>query len=171
MGTVAPLVPIAAALAAILSLGVSRPLAAQIPGSELGDGSRARSEYLEAVFGEVKLILEEWRDALHKGDMKRVRQMFTDDGLFSPAEGWYVQGREAVVDSLNSRGARVKGYHAALIDFTASGGLAYYLGRVSYQIDTAGGARSVAGTFVMVLYQSGRRWKIRSYIERDGSSN
>lgn len=155
------------ALVAIIAFVGHSPAWAQIPGSELGDGSRARSEYLASTYSEVKLILDDWRDAFQKGDLKRLRQMFTDDGLYSPAEGWYVQGREPVIDSLTARAGRLKGYHSSLLDFTASGGLAYYLGRVSYLLDLPGASRQVNGTFVMVLYQGGRRWKVRSYIERE----
>ena len=76
-----------------------------------------------------------------------------------------MQGRGSVADTLATRVGRVKSYHASLLDFTASGGLAYYLGRMSYRLEGGAGA-DVTGTFVMVLYLDGRRWKIRSYVER-----
>ena len=91
--------------------------------------------------------------------------MFTDDGLFSPTEGWYVQGRTALVDTMRLRIPRIQNYHATVIDFTASGGLAYYLGRMSYH-RLGGAGADVSGTFIMVLFLDGRRWKIRSYVER-----
>ncbi|MFN0177762.1 MAG: YybH family protein [Gemmatimonadales bacterium] len=154
--------------AALLS-GV-RPVAAQIPGDELGSGSRARSEYLETTYGDVKLLLAEWQESIQKHDIKRMSRLFTTDGLFAPIEGYYVQGREAIADTLTGRSPRVRGYHASLIDFTASGGLAYYLGRVGYRLDDGkGSGRDVNGTFVMVLYQEGRRWRVRSYIERNSA--
>ena len=92
-------------------------------------------------------------------------RMFTDDGLYSPVDGWYAQGRQALTDTLTNRLAAVKNYHASLIDFTASGGLAYYLGRMRYRVD-GGAGTDVSGTFVMVFYLSGRTWRIRSYVER-----
>lgn len=144
------------------------PLSGQIPGSELPNGSRARTEYLEATYTDVKVLLAEWHDHLKSGDVKKLSRLFTADGLFAPVEGYYVQGRDAVADSLTSRAARLKGYHATLLDFTASGGLAYYLGRMGYRLDGPAGGREVNGTFVMVLYQEGRRWRIRSYFERPG---
>ncbi|MBM4185931.1 MAG: nuclear transport factor 2 family protein [Gemmatimonadetes bacterium] len=140
---------------------------AQIPGSELPNGSRARSEYLEATYTDVKAVLAEWHDHLRGGDVKKLTRLFTADGLYAPIEGYYVQGRDAVADSLTSRLSRIRGYHASLLDFTASGGLAYYLGRMGYRLDGPGEAgRDVSGTFVMVLYQEGRRWRVRSYLER-----
>lgn len=148
----------------------TRPVAAQIPGDELGSGSRARSEYLETTYGDVKLLLAEWQESIQKNDVKRMSRLFTTDGLFAPIEGYYVQGREPIADTLTGRGPRVRGYHASLIDFTASGGLAYYLGRVGYRLDDGkGSGRDVNGTFVMVLYQEGRRWRVRSYIERSSA--
>ena len=56
-------------------------------------------------------------------------------------DGWYVQGRGSVADTLATRVGRVKSYHASA-------------------------GADVTGTFVMVLYLDGRRWKIRSYVER-----
>jgi len=146
-------------------LALAGPVAGQIPGDELPVMSRARNDYLANTYGEVKLILAEWQELHSKGDWKRLTRLFTDDALFSPVDGWYVQGRESLADTLTARTGRVKSYHATLLDFTASGGLAYYLGRMSYRLE--GGAGSdVSGTFVMVLYLDGRRWRIRSYVER-----
>lgn len=156
--------------AAALAVVLSNSVAAQVPGSELPNAARARNEYLETTYADVKLVLAEWTDQIRSHDVKRLGRLFTADGLFAPVEGFYVQGRDPIIDSLTSRAGRVRGYHASLIDFTASGGLAYYLGRMGYHLgDGRGGGRDVNGTFVMVLYQEGRRWKIRSYIERNAA--
>ncbi len=142
--------------------------AAQIPGDELPQISRVRDQYLQTTYGEVKEVLADWQKYQNENDVKRLRSMFTRDGFYSPVEGWFVQGRENVADTLTGRLPRVKGYHTSLLDFTASGSIAYYLGRLSYLLDNPGAARQVSGTFVMVLYQEGRTWRVRSYVERDG---
>lgn len=150
------------ALAGLLLAG---PVAAQIPGDELPSQSRVRGEYLSATYTDIKQILAEWSEHHQSGDVKKLVRMFTDDGLYSPVDGWYAQGRQALTDTLTNRLAAVKNYHASLIDFTASGGLAYYLGRMRYRVD-GGAGTDVSGTFVMVFYLSGRTWRIRSYVER-----
>ena len=148
-----------------LLLALAGSALAQIPGDELPVMSRSRNEFLANTYAEVKQILADWQALQTKGDAKQVGRLFTEDGLYSPAAGWYVQGRAALADTLVARIGRVRNYHATLLDFTASGGLAYYLGRMSYRLEGGAGV-DVAGTFVMVLYLDGRRWKIRSYVER-----
>lgn len=156
----APTVPQVLAAAVFASSSV-----AQVPGDELPRAGRARTEFLAATLADVKLVMTEWLNNHRQADGAGLARMFTDDGLFSPAGGWSVQGRKTIADTLVARIAKVKSYHATLLDFTASGGLAYYLGRMSYHLEEGPGL-DVRGTFVMVLYQEGRRWKVRSYVER-----
>lgn len=148
---------------------VGSPAAAQVPGDELPGIGRIRNEFLTATFTDIKQVLSDWQEHHRKGDVKRLARMFTEDGLFSPASGWYVQGRSAVADTFAARLGKMRNYHTSLIDFTASGGLAYYLGRMSYSLGEGAGS-DVMGTFVMVLYQEGRSWRVRSYVERPGPS-
>lgn len=152
-------------LAAAAVVGLASPARAQIPGDELPSNARVRNDYLAATYSDVKQILLDWQDFHRANDAVKLGKLFTDDGLFSPVEGWYVQGRADLVDSMRVRIPRVQNYHSSLIDFTASGGLAYYLGRMNYHRADGAGV-DVAGTFVMVLYLNGRHWKIRSYVER-----
>lgn len=153
------------AVAGLLQLALSGPVSGQIPGDELPVMSRSRNEFLANTYAEVKQILADWQTFHSRGDAKQLTRLFTEDGLYSPVDGWYVQGRAALADTMATRVGRVKGYHATLLDFTASGGLAYYLGRMRYRLEGGAGV-DVTGTFVMVLYLDGRRWKIRSYVER-----
>ena len=152
-------------VALTMALAVAPSLAAQMPGDELPQMSRARNEYLSSAYAGAKQVLADWQEQHRKNDAEKLARLFTDDGLFSPTEGWYVQGRTALVDTMRLRIPRIQNYHATVIDFTASGGLAYNLGRRSYH--RLGGAEAdVSGTYIMVLYLDGRRWKIRSYVER-----
>ena len=144
-----------------------RRLAAQIPGDELPQMSRVRDQYLRNTYSEVREVVSDWQEYQNSNDVKRLRSMLTADGFYSPVEGWFVQGRRSVSDTLVQRLPRVKGYHTSLLDFTASGSLAYYVGRLSYLLDQPGSARQISGTFVMILYQEGRTWRVRSYVERE----
>jgi hypothetical protein len=156
-------------LAAFGVLAAGAPPAwAQMPGDELPNTSRVRNEFLASTYADVKLILADWQTHLRSNNAVKLGKLFTEDGLYSPVEGWYVQGRTALVDTMAVRIPKIQSYHQSLIDFTASGGLAYYLGRMSYR-RAEGAGTDVNGTFVMVLYLDGRRWKIRSYVERLGA--
>jgi ketosteroid isomerase-like protein len=157
---------LAPALAA--TLAAAAPARAQIPGDELPQLGRMRLEYLNTTFGDVKGLLADWSTRLARGDARRAAQLFTADGLFSPAEGWYAQGRAAVADTLAARLPILRGYHTSFLDFSASGNLAYYMGRFRYEHGPPAASRVVTGTFVMVLYLDGRNWRIRSYVERLG---
>jgi uncharacterized protein (TIGR02246 family) len=144
----------------------STPAHAQRPGDELPGNERIRYQYLAETLGQVKDFLTEWREVQTKGDLKNALKLFTDDALFSPADGWYVRGRDEIADSLTARFPRLHGYYTTVIDFSASSSLAYCLGKVRYVLSGEPEPRSVAATFSMVLYRDGRRWKIRSYLER-----
>jgi ketosteroid isomerase-like protein len=153
----------------VLGTGVigSTAGAAQIPGDELPSFGRVRSEYLTSTYGDVKLLLADWMEFHRERDAVKLARLLTEDALYSPIDGWYVQGRKPVADTIAGRLKGVSNYHVSLIDFTASGGLAYYLGRMRYRLSgDAERAADIAGTFVMVLYLDGRRWRVRSYVER-----
>jgi ketosteroid isomerase-like protein len=156
------------ATALVLSLSAARA-SAQRPGDELPGYDRARQEYLLMVLADVKTMLGKWRDENTTAgrDRRELPKLLTDDALFSPVEGWTVQGRDLVRDSLVSRFSRIKGYYLTLLDFTASGSLAFCMGRLAYQLDENSSSRPVAGTFTMVLWLDGHRWRVRSYLERE----
>lgn len=153
---------------ALFVAAMAVPSAAQIPGDELPAMGRIRNEYLATTFTDIKLVMTDWTEHHRRGDLRRLLRLFTDDGFYSPVEGWYVQGREGLTDTLTVRLPQVRNYHTSLLDFTASGGLVYYMGRMSYRLEGPT-PTDVRGTFVMVLYQQGRSWRIRSYVERPSS--
>ncbi|MEO8448213.1 MAG: nuclear transport factor 2 family protein [Gemmatimonadota bacterium] len=145
----------------------SRPLAAQQPGDELQSLSRARDEYLRSTYGELKIVLEEWKDLHARRDVPKLTKLFDEAGLYSPVDGWIAQGRAEIMDSLKVRLPRMQSYSTTLVDFTAGGSLAYYMGRMQYQLDSGAAAgTTVIGTFVLVLHLDGHHWKVRSYVER-----
>lgn len=154
----------ACVLVALILPGVAP---AQIPGDELPVMGRIRNEYLATTYTDIKQVLADWTEHHRQSDFRRLVRQFTEDGLYSPVEGWYVQGRESLTDTLTTRLTHVRNYYTSLLDFTASGGLVYYMGRMSYRLEGPVPA-DVRGTFVMVLYQQGRNWRIRSYVERAG---
>ena len=94
------------AVAGLLLLALSGPASGQIPGDELPVMSRSRNEFLANTCGEVKQVLADWQTFHTKGDAKQLTRLFTEDGLFSPVDGWYVQGRAALADTMATRVGR-----------------------------------------------------------------
>ena len=152
-------------LCQILVMGGWRVAAAQIPGDEMERGSRSfRASYLSATFEELKPVLNEWRD-YH--DFKSLLKIMTEDATYYPVDGGLLLHKKEIEDSLALRLPRVQGYYSSVTDYSASGGLAYFLGRFSYRLtDAVGKSRELNGSFVMVLFLDGRNWRVRSYVER-----
>ncbi len=147
-------------------------LTAQIPGDEMERGNRNfRNEYLSQTYQDLKPLFEDWRELHSKHDLKSLLKIITEDAVYSPVEGVILQHRSEIGDSLARRLPKVQGYWSSVIDFTASGGLAYFLGRFSYHLSEADGkGRDMTGTFTMVWFLDGRNWRVRSYVERRDDS-
>ena len=73
------------------------------------------------------------------------------------------------VDSLAARLPRMTGYWLTPDDFDASSNLAFIQGTFGYDLKGSAATSTVRGSFVMVLYDQGGRWMIRSYLERRSS--
>lgn len=143
------------------------PLQAQAPNSHLDGVNRVKARFLEESLREVTKFLVRWRDALASDDAKKVTEYFTDDGFLSLSRGESVQGRRDVRSQFESLLPVLEGFNSTLIDFTASGGMAYQYGRYTQLIkDERGITTPERGTYVLILYRDGRDWKIRSYVER-----
>ncbi len=149
-----------------LILGLA-PLQAQVPNAHLDGVNRIRSKFLEESLREVTTFLVRWRDALASDDAKKVTEYFTEDGFLSLSRGEAVQGRRDVRSQFEALLPALEGFNSTLIDFTASGGMAYQYGRYTQAIkDERGITTPERGTYVLILYRDGRDWKIRSYVER-----
>lgn len=154
-------------VAAILSLVLVGDGGAQIPGeSAYGPKISMRQQYLAQTFEEVRGTLNEWQELIRKRDLNRLKKMVTDEVLFSQADGTTLKGKEAVGDSLALRLPRIGGYGLIPEDFDASGEVAYIMGSVRYDLQHPTRPTTVSGNFMMVLFQRGPNWRIRSYIER-----
>lgn len=145
-------------------------LAAQYPGQTVEPGwERVRSQYVSQMFQEILPVLEAWRSRLELGDVKGLTDLMEPEMLFSPATGWLAWDRREAAESLTVRREVIRGYFASPLDFTASGNLAYLFGRVAYSAAREGAPpREVRGSFTMVLFLRGSRWKVRAYLERAG---
>jgi hypothetical protein len=64
---------------------------------------------------------------------------------------------------------RLSGYGRFILDFDASGSMAYVYASVHSQTATTAGRQSVGAEASIVLVQRGSSWQIRSYLERPRS--
>lgn len=156
----------AAFICVCVALGLA-PLQAQAPNAHLDGVNRVKAKFLEESLREVTGFLTRWRDALASDDAKKVTEYFTEDGFLSLSRGESVQGRRDVRAQFEALLPVLEGFNSTLIDFTASGGMAYQFGRYTQVIrDERGITTPERGTYVLILYRDGRDWKIRSYVER-----
>jgi ketosteroid isomerase-like protein len=155
-----------AALAAFLAFLAHAPAAAQMMGESSGTVDTQRRQYLGTVYTDVEARVQEWKQSLETDDLRRVMQHYSDDAMIVPAGGAAVKGKRAVTAAVDSLLKATRGYQTRMTDFSASGEMAYYAGRYTYFVDLPGGESNIReGNFVLVLYQEGRSWRIRSYVE------
>lgn len=156
-------------LAAWATFGaISAPaVSAQIPGQSVFESHRSlREEFLAKTLADVKAATTDWTAALNAKSKARIAAFVEEGALAASLEGWLVQGRAAVVDSLVAFAGRSSAYGLTILDFDAGGSMAYVFGQVYYQTTGAEGRRPVVADVTMVMVQRGQYWKVRAYIER-----
>lgn len=150
----------------LLALARANPAAAQIPGeSVFSNKGNVHDEFLAKALEEVRLDLTRWNAAINRGDPKKLKELTVPDLFLGPSEGWLARGPEAF-DSIAVYVPRMGGYLATIIDFDASGSMAYVYASVRYQYAGAKGREYRDCEATIVLVQRGDTWKVRSYIER-----
>lgn len=158
--------PVVASLVVLLIVSPGATATAQIPGESIfSNKGNVRDEYVAKAYEEVRRSLSEWNDAINRGDSKKLRSLVTPDLFLGPAEGWLARGPEAL-DSLAVYAPRMGGYLATIIDFDASGSIAYVYASIRYQYAGSKGRQYRELEAAMVLFQRGDQWRLRSYIER-----
>ncbi len=153
-------------LALLLAALAAVPVAAQSQHfRQPGGPDQVRAQFLAEVAKGVEESVTRFREAIEARDPTRVAGLFQEGALYSPADGASHYGHAAIREAF---GVRLPGRGPLLltrVDFSASGSLAYQFGRYFYG-PGPGGDGAESGTYVLVLYQEGRVWKVRSYVER-----
>ena len=154
----------------LLLLSLPAVAHAQYPGQEVEPPyAKIRAQYNSMMFKEVSVVLGSWRESLNRRDSTAVVGLIEEDALVSLADGVIARDRRQAMENLLRPGRAILGYITTPFDFTASGNLAYVFGRVGYtMVGPAALRREVRGTFTMVLFLRGNRWRVRAYIEREG---
>ena len=158
----------AIALSVLFTAAAAASAGAQIPGGSPSLSGDSRRGYLSEAYRAVDIVVVQWETAWLSADMKDLMSLYTDDAVYLPASASKAsQGRREVQATLQALLPSRKDIHTRMVDFTASGDMAYYAGKYFFQTDPAAGpVRNETGTFVFIFQHQGREWKIRSHVEK-----
>lgn len=152
--------------ALLLSLASAGPVLGQLPGSGLPSARSQTQRFLADVDAEIQPMFIRWKRAWEADDAGAVAALFDADGFYAPADGPTARGREEIVGVLRQALPTRRLFRRTVADFTASGSLAYYSGRFSYQVDPVRGSTyTLEGNYMLVFHRAGRSWLIRGYLE------
>lgn len=155
-------------IALLAALILPAPLAGQVHHSRTPTAEAVRLEYLNEVSKGIQETVTRLRAAVASKDVDHLARLFVDGALYSPSTGESHYGIEAIRAAFRTRLGLVGQMLLTKVDFTASGNIAYQFGRYTYAAGPDGRGRE-EGTYVLVLYQAGRDWKIRSLVERENT--
>lgn len=152
-------------LVTVLAFGLATAGEAQVHRSRVPTPNQVKAEYLEEVGKIIGQMTDEWKKAVAAENVEILVQLFVEEGgHYSGPDGVSHYGRDAIREALVARVAEVGAVALTRVDFSASGGLAYQFGRYFYGPGPDGTADQ--GTYVLIMHQVGRAWRVRSYVER-----
>jgi ketosteroid isomerase-like protein len=140
-------------------------LRAQVQHSRMPSPDQMRSEYMAETLKQVSGTIGDLRAAIQADDSMKVTETFLRSGLYSPSDGQSYYGTNAIRHAFAERLPHLGALLLTRVDFDASGNIAYQFGRYFYS-PGPDGSSGETGTYVLVLYQDGKFWKVRSYVER-----
>ncbi|HEU4559829.1 MAG TPA: nuclear transport factor 2 family protein [Longimicrobium sp.] len=159
--------------AALLAAAVLVPLTAlsghaQALPQPRDDSDARMSQYRSESLREASAVLEEWRSAWEKDDLRALMRFYDRKALVQlPGEEETRQGAEAVESALKTRLPALGGIEFGLVDAEVSGNLLYIFQRFLLQsnaADSAAAAPSVSGTTAIVMMRERGGWKIRAQM-------
>ena len=152
-------------LVTAFSVGLTSASGAQVHRSRIPTPNQVKAEYLLEAGKVIAEMTTVWKTAVGAENVETLVQLFVDEGgHYSGPDGVSHYGREAIREALVARLARVGAVALTRVDFSASGSLAYQFGRYFYGPGPDGPADQ--GTYVLIMHQIGRGWRVRSYVER-----
>lgn len=143
------------------------------PGAPGGDG-RGAGAFLAEYYADVILnmgdAMAEWRTAWRNDDMSGTLDSYWDNAqILFPARSPIV-GREAVGNFYAGLLPSVGEIQTSMVDFDASGRMAFVSGPFYYEVPQATGTpERIEGSHVTVLIRKGRDWRIRTQVFRADS--
>lgn len=136
-----------------------------VPGSPPVDWRETQRNYSHEMLRNYNSLMQSWREAWQLGDAVAVAHLYSPDAGLVLADGERLQGRAAIQKHFEQRLGGALDVRTGLLDFVASGRMAYATGPLWYQYrDARGQAQTVVGHFVVVLVKEEGQWKIRSQV-------
>ncbi len=128
------------------------------------DMSADLQRYHAEVLREYNAVIGDWRQAWARGDARATARFYTEDASFIPPNGAQIQGRDAIERYFRENLSPGGEIRLGVVDFAASGSLAYAQGRYWLQPDAADQSTAVFGTYMAVMRREGRTWRIRAQM-------
>ncbi|HEX5724298.1 MAG TPA: nuclear transport factor 2 family protein [Longimicrobiaceae bacterium] len=149
-----------------LVLGAGSLLSQPLPTPRNTDWNRERQEYTADMLKDYNQLINEWREAWDSHNPRQVADFYSEGGFLVFTGGEMSQGKPAIQRWLSGLLPNVVDIRLAVMDFVASGRMAYAMGPYWYQYKPEGSAEvmSQTGTYVAVVVQEGGRWRIRSQV-------
>lgn len=154
------------AWAGISAVPLSAQSGARNPGAPGGDGRGADSflaEYYAEVLQRTDELTTRWRRAWREDDLRDLMDLYLDDVQLLFSDQGAFAGKAAVQGFFERELDALGEIQFSLLDFDASGRMAYMSGPFQLDRQRADGVRErVTGRYVFVLLNRQRTWRIRS---------
>jgi uncharacterized protein (TIGR02246 family) len=149
-----------------LLLGAVAAVAQPLPTPRGTNWNRERQEYTADMLKDYNQLMAEWREAFDQGDPRQAAEFYSEGGLLLFSGGEMSQGKPAIQRWLTGLLPNVVDIRVAVMDFVASGRMAYAMGPYWYQYKPEGSTAvmSETGTYIAVVVNENGRWRIRSQV-------
>ncbi|HEV7588901.1 MAG TPA: nuclear transport factor 2 family protein [Longimicrobium sp.] len=159
----------AAAAGLLLLLGHAPALSAQRDIFGMGGSSAAevRRQFEAEARQQVSALLLDYESAWGSRDVSALSRLYAGNATLYPAASPMLTGRAGIKDYFRALLPAVEPLRTRMIEFRASGDMAYTAVEVSYAVRDGAGRRSVANTDVLILRRGVTgEWSILSHLAR-----
>lgn len=142
--------------------------AASAQGRVLEYGQSGMRADLQRFYAEaqrdVSDVLDEWRSAWEHGRPDQLARLYDAEAVLYPVAGGLVRGRRAIQQHFSSAIGEDDRVQFELLDFGASGDLAYLAGRMF--VSGAGGGTEIGTAFLVLRRNDLGGWRIVSHVAK-----
>jgi uncharacterized protein (TIGR02246 family) len=159
----------AAAAGLLLLLGHAPALSAQRDMFGMGGTSAAdvRRQFEAEAREQVSALLVEYESAWGSRNVGALVRLYASNATLYPAESGVLTGRAGIQDYFRALLPTAKPLRTRIVEFRASGDLAFTAVQVSYAVGDSAAQRSVKGTDVFILRRGTTgSWSIVSHLAR-----
>lgn len=153
----------------LLLLGHAPVLAAQRDIFGMGGSSAAdvRRQFEAEARQQVSALLMDYESAWGSRDVSALSRLYANNATLYPATNPMLTGRAGIVDYFRALLPAVEPLRTRMIEFRASGDMAFTAVQVSYAVRDGTTRRSVANTDVLILRRAVTgEWSILSHLAR-----